>query len=147
MTKSNLLRIKTASWGKDKNKLQDIRHTVFVREQSVPERLEWDEYDETATHFLAFIDNLAIATARLKSDGQIGRMAVLSAYRNQNIGYQLLGFVLETAHKQGLKSVFLHAQVQVIDFYKKRGFVERGEVFMDANIPHREMIKTVNDRD
>ncbi len=141
MHKATDLQIKIADWLKDKAVLQSIRRLVFIEEQSVPEALEWDEHDTTATHFLALTRNAAVATARLKIDGQIGRMAVLPAYRNKAIGQQLLSFVLETAVKQQFNSVFLHAQVQVVDFYKKLGFVEQGGIFMDANIPHREMVK------
>ena len=138
------IQIKIADWPGDLATLQHIRQTVFIEEQSVPEELEWDEHDKTATHFLALVDNTAVATARLKVDGQIGRMAVLPAYRNKTIGQRLLSFVLETAVSQDIDFVFLHAQVQVLDFYKKQGFIEKGEIFMDANIPHREMLKQLS---
>ena len=139
MHKINNLKIAIASWPDDEAILKQIRRTVFIEEQSVPEALEWDEHDQTATHFLVRVDNAAVATARLKTDGQIGRMAVLPAYRNQTIGQQLLSFVLATAVKQGISHVFLHAKVTAISFYKKQGFIEQGDIFMDANIPHREM--------
>ena len=38
-----------------------------------------------------------------------------------------------------LAEVDLDAQVQALPFYRKRGFVEEGEEFMDAGIPHRKM--------
>ncbi len=136
-----VIQIKIADWPGDIATLQHIRRTVFIEEQSVPEELEWDEHDKTATHFLALVDNTAVATARLKIDGQIGRMAVLADYRNKTIGQKLLRFVLETAFNLEFEFVFLHAQVQVIDFYKQQGFAEKGDIFMDANIPHREMVK------
>ena len=144
MIELNNLKITIASWPDDAAILKQIRRTVFIEEQSVPEALEWDEYDKTATHFLARVDNTAVATARLKTDGQIGRMAVLPAYRNQTIGQQLLSFVLVTAVKQGINHVFLHAQVKAISFYKRQGFIEQGDIFMDANIPHREMVKDIS---
>jgi predicted GNAT family N-acyltransferase len=34
----------------------------------------------------------------------------------------------------------LHAQVTAIPFYEKHGFMADGEKFMDAGIPHRNMI-------
>jgi predicted GNAT family N-acyltransferase len=144
MSESAVIQIKIAAWPEDIAILQPIRRSVFIEEQHVPEELEWDEHDSTASHFIVSVDNMAVATARLKIDGQIGRMAVLPAYRNKTIGQQLLRFVLETAISQGFDAVFLHAQVQVIDFYKKQGFIEKGDIFMDANIPHREMEKVLN---
>jgi len=133
--------IRVASWEKDRDILRHIRKTVFIEEQNVPIELEWDEFDDAATHFLALLGDKPCATARLKDDGQIGRMAVLKEYRNKKIGSQLLKFILLTAKRRDTSSPFLHAQTQIIDFYKKHGFTEEGEMFLDANILHKKMIK------
>jgi len=130
-----------ANWHQDKENLHGIRKKVFIEEQHVPEALEWDEHDDSATHFMVTLNNKAIATARLKHDGQIGRMAVLREFRHKNIGSQLLNFILLTANNKKINSIFLHAQVQVIDFYKKHNFTEEGEIFLDANILHQKMIQ------
>lgn len=131
--------IRVANWKQDKDCLQKIRRQVFIEEQKVPETLEWDEYDNTSTHFLVTMDNQAIATARLKPDGQIGRMAVLKAYRNQGIGNRLLQFVLLTVSSLGIKQVYLHAQLAALHFYEKQGFKPQGELFYEADIPHKKM--------
>ncbi len=59
------------------------------------------------------------------------------------IGGKLLKFVLLTAKQQKQKNVYLHAQVSAIPFYKKHGFTACGDVFYEANIPHREMSKKI----
>lgn len=137
----NNLKVRVADWHSEKEKLSKIRRQVFVEEQNVPEELEWDEYDDSSTHFLATLDNKVVATARLKPDGQIGRMAVLSEYRNQGVGSALLQLVLENAGSQNLKQVYLHAQVDAIAFYEKHGFTTQGGIFYEADIPHRAMLK------
>lgn len=129
-----------ADWQNDHALLTAIREEVFVMEQNVPLALEWDEHDASAQHFLAFIDQQAVATARLKSDGQIGRMAVRRPYRGQGIGDALLRFVLDTARATH-DEVYLHAQVQVKAFYQRHGFIEQGEVFKDAGIDHIHMVR------
>ena len=138
MFKQNIT-IRTADWHTDKDSLTQIRRRVFIEEQNVPEDMEWDEHDNSSIHFLATLDNKIIATARLKTDGQVGRMAVLAEYRNKGIGSKLLQSVLLAARQQKLKNVYLHAQVSAISFYKKHGFTACGHVFYEANIPHREM--------
>ncbi len=137
------INIHIADWNSERNILAKIRRQVFIEEQNVPEDMEWDEHDSSSTHFLATLDNKVIATARLKTDGQIGRMAVLAEYRNKGIGSKLLKFVLLTAKQQKQKNVYLHAQVSAIPFYKKHGFTACGDVFYEANIPHREMSKKI----
>jgi predicted GNAT family N-acyltransferase len=137
------IQCRVADWSVDKGALKSIRYQVFVDEQKVPVELEWDEYDDTATHFIVTLSGEAIACARLKDDGQIGRMAVLTEYRNQGIGQQLLRFVIRTAAEKNIDNVYLHAQVSAIPFYEKQGFTPVGEIFYEANIPHREMLKKI----
>lgn len=133
--------IGVANWEDDRAALANIRRSVFIDEQNVPEDLEWDEYDFLSTHFLVTVDGRPIATARLKPDGQIGRMAVLSEYRQQGIGRKLLQYILQHAANRNLKQLYLHAQVEALAFYEKQGFTAHGDVFYEADIPHRAMSK------
>ena len=102
MTESGI-KIRIAHWPEDRDTLSHIRRLVFIEEQNVPEDMEWDEYDATSTHYLASLNGQTIATARLKPDGQIGRMAVLPPYRNQGIGSKLMKFVLQDATSKNFK--------------------------------------------
>jgi len=140
---SKQVKIKVADWKTDNDDLINIRRRVFIEEQKVPEELEWDEFDDTSIHFLATLDEKAVAVARLKPDGQIGRMAVLAEHRDQGLGSLLLQFVLQQAAKQKLNEVYLHAQTTAIRFYEKQGFATCGEIFYEADIPHREMLKKI----
>lgn len=134
----------TTNWAQSHQALKQIRTSVFIEEQHVPVELEWDEFDEQSTHFLVIHDNSPIATARLKPDGQIGRMAVLKNYRNKGVGTELLTAVLLQAKNNGYSMVYLHAQKQAIDFYKQFDFIYNGTEFMDAGIAHRAMYKLLN---
>ena len=133
--------VRIADWTEDKEQLSTIRRQVFIIEQQVPEELEWDEFDETATHFIASIDGDVVGTARLKTDGQIGRMAVLKPFRNRGIGSRLLKLAQDIAQDRHYRKLYLHAQVEAIPFYEKHGFSTEGDVFYEANIPHRGMFK------
>jgi predicted GNAT family N-acyltransferase len=103
--------------------------------------MEWDEYDETCIHVLAFSNGEPIATGRILDTGQIGRMAVLKEYRNKRVGTKMLEEILDVAVSKNMKMVFLNSQIDAINFYKKFGFVEEGGVFDDAGIPHLKMTK------
>lgn len=140
---SERFKIKVADWKTDKSDLKNIRRLIFIEEQRVPEELEWDEFDDSSIHFLATLDEKVVAVARLKPDGQIGRMAVLAEHRNQGFGSLLLRFVLQQAAKQKLNKVYLHAQTAAIRFYEKQGFTTCSEIFYEADIPHREMLKKI----
>ena len=122
----------------------DIRRQVFILEQNVPEALEMDGLDPLATHYLLEVDNSPVGTARVRSpkEGQvkIERVAILPNHRGQRLGRQLMDYILNDLRPHAnLKIVVLGAQLPVIPFYEKLGFIAYGDVFMDANIKHRWM--------
>jgi len=131
--------IKTVDFNNNFSEIEKIRTAVFIKEQKVPIKLEWDEFDEDSTHIIAYYNNKPVGTARLLNDGHIGRMAVLKAYRNRNIGQNMLKYILEIAKKQSFKTIGLSAQEHAVEFYKKYGFMVTSDVYLDAGIPHYDM--------
>lgn len=132
--------IEQTRWQDNEAALRMIRETVFMREQQVPEELEWDGLDGNALHLLAR-DRRGnpIATARMLEDGHIGRVAVLSLWRGHGIGRAMMQCLLQIATERSLHTVHLDAQAEAVPFYQRLGFTVYGELFMDAGIPHRHM--------
>jgi phosphoribosylglycinamide formyltransferase-1 len=121
-----------------------VRRAVFCDEQGVPEELELDAHDEDAWHFLAFVDGVPAAAARLvqiEGAAKIGRVAVLKPYRGTGLGHKLMDALMHAAAELRLDRMVLDAQLPVIPFYEGFGFVAEGDVFDDAGIPHRRMTK------
>lgn len=136
--------IVTGDWDSLRDHAQDLRVEVFVVEQGVPVELEWDESDEVSTHAVAYDEaGQPIATGRLLPDGHIGRMAVRKSARGQGIGAQVLRALLDEAKRLGYQELVLHAQSHAVEFYARHGFELRGEEFMEAGIPHRQMILVI----
>ena len=123
----------------------NVRMRVFVVEQQIPVAEEIDDADATATHAIALYQGQIVGTGRLlyRDDGmvQIGRMAVDRQFRRQGIGGRILAFLEDEARAQGIGSCLLHAQEYVKAFYAGSGYVERGDLFLEAEIPHIEMRK------
>lgn len=129
--------LRIARWTKYMNPIREVRTAVFIDEQHVPPDEEWDGLDDEAVHALAFTaDEEPIATGRLLSDGRIGRMAVVKAWRGKGVGAAVLQLLMDEARSRGHRAVKLAAQVHAIPFYEKFGFVAYGDEFMDAAIPH-----------
>lgn len=133
-----------ADWSAEAAVIGDIRRQVFIEEQNVPETLEWDGLDTDAIHVLGALNGEPVGTGRLLDSGQIGRLAVLPVARQQGLGSALLQELILTARDSGLPRVFLHAQIQMLDFYRRRGFSAFGADFMDAGIRHRAMALELN---
>jgi len=132
--------VKLGDWQHLKASCRPLRDAIFIQEQNVPPDLEWDDLDENCIHAVAYDrENHAIATGRLLSDGHIGRMAVLSEWRNKGVGSTILKLLVSHSLEQLGQKPWLDAQLKAIDFYLQHGFKAHGEVFTDAGILHRHM--------
>ena len=120
--------------------LREVREAVFVQEQGVPADVELDAMDPLCRHVLARdSEGMAIGTGRLTPEHRIGRMAVLPQWRGQGVGDALLGALIEQARAEGCHDLSLHAQVGVIGFYARHGFLPQGARFNEAGIEHQTM--------
>jgi predicted GNAT family N-acyltransferase len=135
------------TWQAAEPQLRSIRTEVFIHEQHIAEALEWDGRDPRAIHALATDSTgIPIGTGRLLLNGelaQIGRMAVLPAWRGQGVGASLLQCLLEEARQRGAGSVFLNAQTVAVPFYECFNFVREGAEFFEDGIPHYRMTLTL----
>src|SRR5690348_15884299 len=71
----------------------EIRRKVFVIEQEVEEREEYDEFEPTSIHYLVFVNDIPVGTARwrIAENGiKLDRFAVLKEYRNARAGRTVL---------------------------------------------------------
>ena len=119
----------------------NIRHKVFVIGQNCPTDLEW-EFEEESTHFLLFKNDKAVATARHRKTNngyKLERFAVLESMRGKGYGHIILKAILEDI-KNFSGVIYMHAQSDVMPFYKKMGFVTSGNEFEEAGIMHYKMI-------
>ena len=120
----------------------DIRKKVFVTEQEVDESEEYDEFEPTSIHYLVFVDETPVGTARwrITENGiKLERFAVLKEYRNVKAGRTVLLKVLKDVIPLD-KKIYLNAQVTAMKFYEREGFVAEGEMFMECNIRHYKMV-------
>ena len=124
-----------------------LRREVFVVEQGVPQELEVDDDDAIATHLVAVHEGRVVGTLRMVRHGRtakIGRMAVSAASRRKGIGGALMRFAALTAGQDGVEEIFLAAQLPARKFYQRLGYLEEGDVFYDANLPHVRMRKRLS---
>lgn len=141
------MRVKIAESREELEQAYHIRMVVFVEEQEVPAEEELDEHDATATHFLAFENDTAIAASRLRYTddgyGKLERICVLKDHRGKSVGQQLINAMEEEIKHQNYHKSKLNAQTHALNFYKKLGYRVISEEFMDAGIPHVTMLKNL----
>ncbi len=117
-----------------------VRKEVFVLEQKVYEQEEYDAYETSSTHLAGIYDGRIAGTCRFRNTEQgikLERFAVLKQHRAKGLGAALLYAALQKVDLS--QYVYLHAQIQVVDFYEKHGFKKVGEIFEEAGIKHYKM--------
>lgn len=126
-----------------KEYIRAVREHVFINEQGISPEIEFDGLDDSAIHVLVFSNGLAIGTGRILDDGHIGRIAILRQFRNQGLGSKIVRSLIDEAINRGYKRVYLGAQKQAVNFYRKLGFIQFGEAFLEAGIMHLSMEKNL----
>lgn len=138
--------IKIVETKEEKEDALHIRKIVFVEEQHVPEELEIDEFEGEAIHFVGYLGDQPIAASRLRwvdGKGKLERICVLKEHRGKSFGKRLILKMEKTVREEGIEKTTLNAQVQAIPFYEQLGYEVVSDEFMDANIPHVTMEKTL----
>ncbi len=129
------------------NDAREIRTAVFIHEQGFQKEL--DEIDNNAVHLVCYSeDDTPIATCRVFWDSDmdayvLGRLAVIKKYRGKQIGSAMLKEAEQFVREKGGKALLLHSQCRAVDFYKKSGFTEFGNVENDEGCPHIWMKKFI----
>ena len=122
----------------------EVKRQVFVNEQGIAPDLVF-ENDQSGEEINVIVKDrgMVIGTARVvfpaDDTAKIERMAVLQAFRNTGIGKEMISFMDEELRQRQVTHIILHAQHQVIGFYKACGFNETGKPFEEAGIRHVKM--------
>ena len=118
-----------------------IRRVVFIDEQKVDPEIEF-EYESESVHFLLIDEGIPVSTGRYRITDKgikLERFATLAQYRNRGYGSVILNEILKTVMPMD-REIYLNAQSGAIPFYKKHGFVVKGDRFYEADIEHFKMI-------
>ena len=124
--------------------VNEVKRQVFVIEQGIDEELVFESAkDSDEINIVAKNKDIVIGTARVvfptNDTAKIERMAVIKSFRGRGIGKGIISFLEGELKKRKIKNVILHAQYQVVNFYKTCGFRESGLPFEEAGIKHVKM--------
>ncbi|MDP4527057.1 GNAT family N-acetyltransferase [Bacillus halotolerans] len=143
----NIKRITTEN---DLHVAQDIRKSVFIEEQQVPESDEFDQFDtlnEQCQHVLVYHENQPVGTGRVRivdHTGKLERICILKPYRKYGLGKIIIGELEKIMQEKGITKIKLHGQTHAAGFYKKLGYQTASDEFMEDGIPHVLMTKEIS---
>lgn len=125
-----------------------LRSRIFVVEQNCV-YLDLDGKDKVALHLFGIFEHKIVAYARLFKAGisfdnaSIGRVTVDPDYRDRKWGHDLMeNAIAGILEHFGESQITIGAQLYLKIFYEKHGFVQTGEMYLEDDIPHIEMIKS-----
>ena len=128
--------------GSEVYEILKARCDVFTVEQQICYP-DMDDIDYGALHvFIADDNGLVLAYLRLyREDGDVHMGRVLTREHGKGLGRILVEEGIRAAESHfGAGRIVIHSQQYCIGFYEKFGFQVSSDVFIEAEIPHVEMV-------
>ncbi|OJV55278.1 MAG: GNAT family N-acetyltransferase [Bacteroidetes bacterium 43-16] len=127
-----------------------IRNAVFIVEQACYYQ-DVDNKDLNALHLFYIKDNAMLAYCRILPAGisykeaSIGRFLTVQSARNQGLGKVLIEQAIYHIKERWPKtSIRISAQQYLEAFYQSFGFKTQGDMYLEDDIPHIEMLLDLN---
>lgn len=144
------IKVKQVTTEEEFKNIKELRYNVFVLEQNVDPELEYDEYDDLGRddtiHVIAKQGDRVVGGIRLLLKDKtikVGRVVVDKSMRKHKIGSKLMAYADRFALNNGYNELQLGAQLTAIPFYEHCGYESYGDIFLDAEIEHKMMKKSV----
>ena len=139
-----MLEVREVVTDEEWNAYISIRNAVFVEEQEVSKEDEFDAYEKDSTHFLATYNGEPAGTGRLrhyKGFMKFERVATLKKFRGKGVASAIMEMMEKRAKMKHSDCLpMMHAQVDAVSLYAKRGWTSIGEVFVECDIDHQTMV-------
>ncbi|MDO3642038.1 GNAT family N-acetyltransferase [Mucilaginibacter sp. L3T2-6] len=126
-----------------------LRSAIFVLEQQCLYQ-DMDDKDQQCYHLMIFEDNQLAAYTRLLPAGlsfkevSIGRVITNQAFRGRGLARKIMQQSIEACYELfGKQPIRIGAQLYLKDFYGSLGFIQQGEMYLEDDIPHIEMLLAV----
>ncbi len=126
----------------------DLRWRILRAPWQQDRGSEKDQFEDTAIHVAAYESGRLVGVGRLhktsEDEAQIRYMAVEENCRGKGFGQAIYHHLESEARKMGIKKIYVHARLPVLDFYKLMGFNITGDgpTLFDS-IQHKIMEKTL----
>lgn len=126
-----------------------LRSEIFVVEQNCV-YLDLDGKDQKALHLFGTFEDKIVAHARLFKPGisfihsSIGRVTVDPKFRDRKWGHELMReSITGILNHFGETKITIGAQLYLKKFYESHGFVQTSDMYLEDDIPHIQMDKSV----
>lgn len=126
-----------------------LRTLIFVQEQNISPKAEFDYYDSDQTNYLViFHNNIPIATGRYQQDNlttvRPDRVCVRQEWRKRGVGRRVILELEQAGRENNCTLSRIHGEKQAIPFYKKLGYEVVSDEFIEDGIICVKLEKNLN---
>jgi len=134
----------------DFDRVFEIRHNVFVKEQMLFQESDRDEDDSKSTFLVAKMDGRVVGTVRVFPVNQNGRwiggrLAIQEPFRHSGAGELLVREAVRCVKKQGCQHFTAHIQAENVPFFLRLGWKSIGPLEDFHGRPHQLMEADLGD--
>lgn len=132
---------------------EDYNQELKLRDNALRTPLGLSLYDENLKaekddfHIGAYANGhlvgVLILTKQSEKEIKMRQVAVSEQWRSLKVGTALVRYAEQYAKNEGYETVLLHARKTAREFYLKLGYESVGEEFLEINIPHYCMRKSL----
>ena len=126
MKNRGTISIKEVHTAEELKQAQKIREEVLEKEQGFPHDVNIDGLDPSASHALAFDDEVPVATARLtiptEGEGMIARIALIPSYRGMGLGKLIIRKLESVAKRHRLRTLSVEPHARLEAFFRNLGY-------------------------
>ena len=123
-----------------------LRQEVFIVEQNCVYQ-DIDKKDHNSYHIMAYDNDVLVAYLRIVHPGivynepSIGRVLTKMSYRGKGYARNIMLYAIQKIKETYSNSkIRISAQEYLIPFYTSLNFKSVGNIYLEDNIPHIEMI-------
>lgn len=116
-----------------------LRTLIFVQEQNISPKVEFDAYDSDQTNYLViYYNQTPVATGRYQQDDLTtvhpDRVCVRREWRKKGIGRRVILELEQAGRRNNCTLSRIHGEKQAVPFYKKLGYEVVSDEFIEDGI-------------
>ena len=125
-----------------------LRIAVFIIEQDCPYQ-DLDGDDDQCLHMWVEEEGEIASYLRINPVGcrftepSLGRIVTKTAYRNKGLAEIVINKAIEVLCADQPTAIRISAQSHLENYYEKFGFVKASDEYLEDNIPHIEMLRSL----
>mgnify|MGYP001214095893 CR=1 FL=1 len=130
----NAVTIGIGNWINLNEQLKPLRKKIFPEERKRESLNSFNQLDLISLHVILKVEELIVATGRIRSNGLMEKIGVHPEFRSLGYGQIVLRTLIEEAVKRDMEYVFINVEQPSKNFFIRQGFTSEKKNQLGENI-------------